>query len=255
MKNIILSELNRMLSHKKNIILFIISIIIFIINAIYIKSMNVGFYDTIVHIPLDSLNFPPFILRENHLYLIFIFCPILFIESFNQESIDGAYRLVMIRGYSKWKFILGKVISCAIVSGVFIMLLFFIGTILGYLLGDKASSTTYFSNDNNFLLTGAFLYNIKFYFLEYLILLCILGISSITGSLMPNSALAYILNIVVCIGLMYVNNTFRFFLVDSKTLFDVLDHKNNTFLLSSTLITIITLLFSILIFKKRDYVN
>ena len=45
MKNIILSELDRMIKSRKNRWLIIISIGIFILLAFYIRVYNVGFYD------------------------------------------------------------------------------------------------------------------------------------------------------------------------------------------------------------------
>lgn len=256
MKNLICSELYRMLRSKKNIILLIITIVIFVLDALFLKFFNVGFYDKVTKINLNSLNSPPFILKENHLFLIFIFCPILFCESFNHENTCGAYRLFLIRGYDKAKFILSKIIACAIFSGALIIILFVLGTVLGSLLFNKTSLTSFVNKQISFNITGALFYNFKFYFLEYMIMLILIGLSSIIGSLMPNSAITYAVIVALCIFLIYVNEgIFSYFLVNTPIIFDVLDGRNNIFILSSILLIISTYSISIIMFKKRDYLN
>ncbi|WP_434291795.1 hypothetical protein [Clostridium botulinum] len=256
MKNLICSELYRMMRSKKNIILLIITMIIFTLNTLFVRYNNVGFYDRVTKINLNSLNSTPFILKENHLFLIFIFCPMLFCESFNHENTCGAYRLFLIRGYDKVKFILSKIIACAIFSGVIIIILFVIGTVLGSLLFNKTSLTSFANKQISFNAMEALFYNFKFYLLEYMIMLILIGLTSIIGSLMPNSAITYAVIVALCIFSIYINkNVFSYFLINTPIIFDVLDGRNNTFILSSILLIISTCGISTIMFKKRDYLN
>ncbi|RDY26833.1 hypothetical protein CHL78_011575 [Romboutsia weinsteinii] len=255
MKNIILCELDRTIKSRKNKVLFAVSIIIFILLGLFIKMFNVGFYDPETTIALNSLNTAPFIIREIHLYLLFVFCPMIFIESFNHENTSGAYRMVLVRGYKKKDYIISKLISCAIITAIFTIIIYIVGTLFGYLVMDKVEVTKYFNINKEYNLIGALFYNLKFYILEYLIMLTVLGISSIIGLLSKNSAIAYILSIGVCVGSIYISDSFEFFLTSTKTIFDVLANMNSTFVITCIIIIVLSSLSSIYIFDKRDYLN
>lgn len=255
MKNLINSELYRLLNSKKIKILFIITIIFFTLDAIFLRCMQVGLYDRVVKIPLDSLNLPIFMLTECHLFLLFIFCPVLFCESFTHERVCGAYRLFLIRPYDKKKFITCKIIACSIISFIFILILFIYGSILAHILEGAADSTKYVL-DTTFTPLQAALYNLKFYLLEFTIMLSILGISSVIGLLVNNSAISYIALISTYIISIGINkNFFSYYLLNSKTLFDTLNGQNNLFLLIIALIFVTTSMLSTFIFEKRDYFN
>ncbi len=255
MKNIIKSELDRMIKSKKNKWLFIISIGIFILQGFFIKTFNVGFYDPNIITSLNSLNTPPFIIREFHLFLLYVFCPMIFIESFNHENTSGGYRMVLIRGYKKRDYIISKLMCCVMLMAVFMVITYIVGTLFGYLFIDKTNATTYFNMEGSFGVFKAALYNFKFYGLEYLIVLAFLGISSIIGIISKNSVIAYFLSLGICIGSIYISDTFEFFLGSTKVIFDTLANMNNTFILSCIIIMVSTSVISILIFEKRDYLN
>lgn len=255
MKNIILCELDRMVKSKKNKILFVVSTIIFILLGLFIRMFNVGFYDPDTTMALNSLNTAPFIIREFHLYLLFIFCTMIFIESFNHENASGAYRMILVRGYNKKDYIISKLISCAVITGIFTIIIYIVGTLFGYLAMDKVNSTMYFNIEKEFNIIGALIYNFKFYILEYLIILTVLGVSSLVGILSKNSPIAYILVIGICIGSIYISDSFEFFIGSTKPIFDVLSNMNNTFIITCIIIIILTSLTSIFIFDKKDYLN
>lgn len=255
MKNIILCELDRMVKSKKNKYLFIISIVIFILFGLFIKSFNTGFYDQDTTIALNSLNTGPFIIREFHLYLVFVFCPMIFIESFNHENTSGAYRMVLVRGYEKKDYIISKLISCAIVSAIFMATVYIIGTIFGYITMDKVETTKYFNIGGEFNFVGALFYNLKFYALEYIIILAVLGVSAFVSVLANNSAIAYIVSLGLCIGSIYISDAFEFFFGSSKIIFDVLANINNTFISTCIIIIVLTSIGSVFIFNKKDYYN
>ncbi|SHH36734.1 hypothetical protein [Tepidibacter thalassicus] len=253
MKNLILSELNRIINRKKNKILLIISIIVFFISAFFIKLFQVGFYDQITTMPLNSLNFPPFLLREYHLFIILVLCPTIFIESFNHENTSGCYRNIMLRPFSKFEFFISKIISCSLISALFIFSIFVLSTIYGYIFLPKVEYTNFFNINNTFSSLESFFYNFKFYLLEYLIILSFLGISCLTSLTNKNSTLAFLGSIGVCIGLLYLSDKLSFLLFSTPSIFDMLSNTNNYVFIYSSLIIIITISISIIIFIKKDY--
>lgn len=255
MLNIIKSELYRMIKSRKNKVLFILFIIVFVLFGLYIRLFNVGFYSENITTSLNSLNTPPFIMREFHLFLLYVFCPMIFIESFNHENTSGAYRMIMTRGYSKKEYIISKFISCALVTGVFMVIIFALGTLFGYMFMNTVESTSFFNIKGNFNKIDALLYNFKFYTLEYLIVLAFLGISSVISILSKNSVIAYFLSLGVCLASIYVSDGFDFFLGSSKIIFDVLSGANSIFIMNCIIIILVTIGLSIFTFSKKDYLN
>lgn len=253
MKSLIKSELNRIIRSRKNIVLFILSVALFIGAASYIRIFNVGFYDPKITTELNCLNFAPFILRECHLFLLFVFCLMIFIDSFNNDMTSGVYRLIMIRPYKKRDFILSKIISCAIVTGIFMFLLYVIGTLFGYMFLEKVDYTTFFYIKGNFTPIKALIYNFIFYALEYLIILSALSISLLVSLVTFNSVIAYLVSLALMVGSIYISEAFSFFLTNTISIFDVLSQRNHSFLIVNLLIIIIGVVFSIEFFKKKDY--
>lgn len=255
MKNIILCELDRMYKSKKNRWLFIVSTVVFILFAFFIRTFDLGFYDPNTTVYLDSLNTAPFIMREFHLYLVFVFCPMIFIESFNHEFTVGAYRMILGRGYNKKEYIIAKLVSCALITGLFMLIMYIIGNSFGFVFMNRVESTHYFNIDRNFGILGAIIYNLKYYALEYLIMVAIMAISSIVGIISKNSIVAYILSLGLCIGAMYINDLFVFFFLSSQTIFDVLSNMNNNFMIICTIIILLSSGASVFVFDKKDYLD
>ncbi|MGL4373795.1 MAG: ABC transporter permease, partial [Turicibacter sp.] len=149
MKNLMKCELQRQFS-KKSVTIFFISFLVFIVLCLFNLTFGVGFYDPLVVTPLDGLNFAPFILRDFHLYLIFILCPLIVVQSFNAEYKTGAYRMVMIRPHSKLKLYIAKFIGCVIPLLIFLALAYLTATLIGYLILPTPSTTLFFYEEFTF---------------------------------------------------------------------------------------------------------
>lgn len=118
----------------------------------------------------------------------------------------------------------------------------------------KAETTRFFFIDKDFSQIGALIYSLKFYLLQYVIVLSVLSISSLLSVIMPNSVLSFLGTITVCIlGFLYFREQLSFFIMNTTSIFDVLANKNNTFILYNALIIVAGIIGSMLIFSKRDY--
>ncbi len=253
MKNLIGSELERIFSSKKTKVTFIVSMILLILILFFVKIGETGFYDPKISVKLNSLNFAPFILREFHMVLAIIICPMLFTESFNSERTNGYYRMIMIRPYSKLQMFLSKWISQAITFGILILITFIITIVFGYLALPEASEANFFNIAGSFSKTGALLFNFKFYLCEYLVILAILSINALMGVLMPNSVLAFIGSVGVCLGSLYIVDKLEFLIFSTKGIFDILSGISMSVLLYSLLIIIIGFLSGMVLFVSIDY--
>ncbi|MDS0527448.1 hypothetical protein NNC19_17295 [Clostridium sp. SHJSY1] len=253
MRNLIKSELYRMLHSVTVVGVFILAILVFGLATFSVVAFKLGFYDSGISTPLNSLNLSPFILRDAELFNTFIFCPVLFCSSFNYESTSGAYRLYLLRGYNKTKFILSKMICCAIISFLLTIILFIIGTIFGLIFETKVESTTYF-NGQNFNLVQALFYNFMIYLVNYLVILVIMSVFSVVGVLASHVAITFVLGSGVCAGLVGVSSTkFEFLISSVKTAFNVFDGKNSSFIVTALCMIIGLCTLTTIIFNRKDY--
>lgn len=253
MKNLIISELERILLSKKSIITVIILIIFNLLISTFVMLNGAGLYDNVHSVPLNALNFPPFLLRESHLLLIFIVCPIFFVDSFNTEITNSYYRMVMIRPYSKLQMFMSKLISQALTLALIVLIMLGVTTAFGFLTLPVVSNTTYYTSMGTYSLLGAMLFNLKFYFYEYLIVLVVLSVNAFVSVLMPNSVLAFL----GCIGLIsasvYVSDKFEFLILSCKNIFATIYGLNSSLLLYSSLVIVVGLVASSAIFVKKDF--
>lgn len=253
MKNLIISELERIFSSKKSIITVIILIICNLLLSTFVMLNGAGLYDNVHSVPLNALNFPPFLLRESHLLLIFIVCPIFFIDSFNSEITNSYYRMVMIRPYSKLQMFMSKWISQALVFAFILLLMLGVSTAFGFLTLPLVSNTTYYTSMGTYSLLGAILFNLKFYFYEYLIVLVVLSINALVGVLMPNSVFAFLGGIGVISASIYISDKFEFLILSCKNIFASIYGLNSTLLIYSPLIIVLGLVASGAIFVNKDF--
>ncbi|URZ08726.1 ABC transporter permease [Clostridium felsineum] len=256
MKRLIHSELYRMLHSTKIIAIVVITILIFMLDALFIKMYHFGFYNPKHTVVLNNLNFSPFILRDTDFFIFLIFCPIVFCDSLNYESTSGMYRLIMIRGYSKAKCILSKVASCAIVCFILTILMFIVGVIFGFMFENSVRVTSFF-NGQHLNSTQALLYDFKFYIINYLLILMFLGICAVISVLSPQVVIAYIICCAVWLIMSPLANlvvsSLKLDIFDTKIVFDVLDGRNTIFWLIALCMTLGLFTLSSLIFKKKDY--
>lgn len=253
MKNLIISELERIFSSKKSIITLIILIICNLLLSTFVMFCKVGFYDGAHSVPLDALNFPPYILRESHLFLIFIVCPIFLVDSFNAEITNSYYRMIMIRPYSKLQMFMSKLISQALILALIVLIMLGVTTAFGFLTLPVVSNTTYYTSMGTYSLLGAMLFNLKFYFYEYLIVLVVLSVNAFVSVLMPNSVLAFLGGIGLISASVYVSDKFEFLILSCKNIFASIYGLNSYLLICSPLIILIGLVASSSIFVKRDF--
>ncbi|MBM7854020.1 hypothetical protein JOC37_000392 [Desulfohalotomaculum tongense] len=254
MKALILSELERIWGRKRTGILFILNIVFIFIICAFINFYKVGFYGTDAYIKLNSLNFSPFVLREGHIILACIICPIIFIDCLNYEKTSGGFRLYMIRAYDKFEYIVSKWTALSITLFIFVLSIFIVSTVFGFTLMPQTEYTELINVQGKHGLISALIYNIKFYMIEYMILLCILGIASLVSVLAPNAVLAVIATIAVIVGSIYVWDGFSFLLFSTDEIFKVLGGINTAqFFINSAGIILITALSSEIIWNKKGY--
>lgn len=253
MKSLIVSELERIWQRKRTWISLIIYSLVTLAVCIFLQVYKLGFYDPSTAIELNALNFSPFVMKETHIILMFVVCIMIFTDSLSYEKSIGALRLVMIRPYKKHKFIISKWISLVITLIPFLFTTFLISTVWGMVCLPKVNNTTILNMAGSFGVLDMFIFNLKFYLLELVILVCLLAVSSIVSLVVPNAIIGGISTIVITVGLVYVHDRFDFLLLNLKRNFDVLAHvSNESFILWAISMIAIGLIISIGVWSKRD---
>lgn len=256
MKELIISELERYMSRKKTLISIIFLMFINILWGLFMSKSGIGFYDANIITKLDSLNFSQFILRDLHVILLFIICPMIFIDSFNGENAEGAYRMVALRSYSRMKLMISKLISGFIILVGIVLLLFIVNSLFGMIFLPEVTTTKIINHGITLGVAKAIFYNIKFYMLELLILLAAMIICFFISTISFNTIVAFILTDAFFILSLYIIDDFDVFLMNTKYIFDVLKEVN---VFKFYLIPILCILFGILlssfVWTKRDYIK
>lgn len=222
MKNLIRSECSRLVMRRRTIVILIISLFAFLFLSFFNSTFGVGFYDPNQTARLDSLNFAPFVLRDYHFYFVLVLCPLLVVESFNRERCSGEYRMIMIRPYSRAQFYFAKMISLSLVFGVLIFILWGIATIFGFFVLPHADTTSLFNPNMMYTTTEAISFSLKFYFVEYLMLIGIIGVISGVSLLLPNSLLSYIGSVFFLCGIGFSVIPLEFLVSSTRCIFDLL---------------------------------
>lgn len=255
MKNLVVSELERVWSRGKTKGLLVLFTIVTVLWGFFMKQSDMGFYDPDTIMKLNSLNFGVFIVRDIHPLLVFVVLPMLYVDCFNGEHSLGYYRNVMIRPYEKWQFIVSKIITQIIVTFIVVLIMFVLTTILGNLFFDKVDSTEFFKVSGSFSFVGALIYRAKFYFVEFVILVSVLSLSTLICSIIPNIVLAFMSIIGFFIGGIYVlGDNFFFFLSSGKDIFDVLGNvQSYNFYIIILSFIIVGITSTLILWKKRDF--
>ena len=222
MKQLVQSELQRLLMRRRTLIILVMSLLAFLFLAFFNSMFGVGFYDPIITTRLDSLNFSPFILRDYHFYFILIFCPFLTVETFNRERYSGEYRLVMIRPYSRMEFYSAKMISLCIIMAMMMFILWVIGNGLAYVMLPRVSETSFFEPSVVYSSFKAMIFGFKFYVIEFIILMSVIGIISLISLIVRNTVLSFLASVFVLWIIGFSLPTFEFLVSSTRSIFDVL---------------------------------
>lgn len=252
MKNLVLSELKRIFFRRKFLALIFVSTMYLVFATGLILESKVGFYDPNITMEVNRLNFSVHLLRDYHLYFLIVLFPMIFVECFCGEIASGKFRMFITRPYSKTKIILSKVIVGAIVGGIIILASLMIFTVIGYISFPYVETTRFFNIDKDFNAIGALLYSLKFYALEWFVIMGVMSIITVLSVLIRNSVVVFLGTIVSIVFTLYVSDKLSYFIQSNKAIFDVLAGQGNFFIYNSVVI-IVGMLITVILFNKRDY--
>lgn len=257
MKELIISEFLRMRSRKKNKICLLILIIAFLFTIFWDSSaflgQGIGFYTPDISCKLNSLNYPLFCMKNVIFILFIVVLPILFIDSLSGEYESGAYRLILVKPYTRMEFWFSKLIVQSLFTLMIFIIFFILSIIAGYALFPKVSSTTFYNSSINYTVVSAFLYNLKAVLLMCLVSNAILAISALISSVIPKAVISFIILLSILIGSLYVGHGFDALLMPLEAIVKLLSSgERMKFYVPVISCIVIGLTLSTVIFSKKD---
>ncbi|MDN4594398.1 ABC transporter permease [Polycladomyces subterraneus] len=209
MKDLMVSEMERIWSRKKSLVSFVILGLLLVFMTFWLHRGGIGFYDPLHTTRLNSVNFPVFLLKEMSFILSLILIPMMVVDNFNGECTSGAYRLVMICPFSRWQLLTAKWVSQAIVIGAMLVMILLYGVVAGAVLFPHEQTVTFFHRPE----AEGYGYVLLFYGWHSLIFLALLGIVGLLSSVLPNTIVAFFGSIAFLVGTVYASRQ-MFFSVD-----------------------------------------
>nr|WP_246516876.1 ABC transporter permease [Lederbergia ruris] len=254
MKNIIISEYERTFKRKKTIIGLIIYAFVLALECFFLYAMGgLSFYDPEHSVQLNSINTAPFLLRELGIFLHFILIPMFAVDSFNGEYSSGALRLVLIRPQKRVRILLAKWIVQVSLIVAIMLVTWLVGTMFGIISMPHVEETSFYQTGSMNAFYGM-LYTLLFYGVATLIMIGVMGLSSLISMMMPNPILAFAGTIAALIGSLYIHDVFVYFLT-SDAIFKILGEPQGEFYISLFLILVISCMMNVKIWQKKQWIG
>jgi ABC-2 type transport system permease protein len=174
MKEIIISEIERMWGRRKTKIGILLFFVYLALMCLWLKGFGQSFYDPAHAVRLNSLNFAPFLLKEVSFFLSLVFLPMFLVDSFNGEYTSGAYRLVLLRPRSRGQLLLAKWLSQSLVLFLFLAVTLVAGLLCGRMFLPSADTVHFLNESQPLDAVDALVYTLQFYGLTFLVLFSIL---------------------------------------------------------------------------------
>ncbi|WP_025026697.1 ABC transporter permease [Caldalkalibacillus mannanilyticus] len=205
-KQLIFSEIERTISKKSTKVLFFISFFYPVVILLFF-SAEMGTESYTVNgtvIPINSLNYPVTQMLELNALFVFVLLPLFFSESISSEIHSGAYRMLLIRPYKKWKMLISKWVSLSVIYGSMLFISFLTNSVIGHLFMPYAKETMYFNIDGKLNLFHSVLYNLKFYLILFCVYQAILALITLISILVRNHILTFMGSIALLVSCGYL---------------------------------------------------
>ncbi|HFJ9447814.1 ABC transporter permease [Bacillus tropicus] len=252
MKDLLISEFERIFSRKKTKVLLVLFCLLTLLDCFFIGMYGTAVYSSEFQGPLNNLNFPSILAKEIYFILGFLVFPILFIDSLSGELSGGAYRLVLIRSISRTKLLLVKWSAQVILILIFLLIPFIISYIYGMFFIKNAESTIFLDKNVQYNAIESFFYTLKFYGVLFIIASSILMIANFMSLLVINPVVNFLMTVGGMVGSMYIYDDFKYFLVSGAEAFRIISQQDYTFFLLNAIIIVVGITLNLFIWQKKD---
>ncbi|GLI07457.1 hypothetical protein YDYSG_34870 [Paenibacillus tyrfis] len=201
-----LSEMERIWKRKQMLVLGGIYWLLWIFNTSMLYSSGWGDYRFGGRELLHDLNTPWFAMEGISLLLVLAIFPILFVDHLGGEIFSGAYRLYMLRAYSRFQLWLAKLLALASTVLIFVGVTCFISIICARLFFPHSETFIKYGATEPVGSAEALWYTVAFYLLFALVCLAKLLMCSMVCQFVPRPLVAFIVLFVGSIAMIYAVN-------------------------------------------------
>ncbi|MCX7569344.1 ABC transporter permease subunit [Tumebacillus sp. DT12] len=253
MFELFVSEWERMWARKKTVVTLVLFAAVSVLAAMWLSRFGVGFVNAGTEVRLDAWNFPAFLLKETSFVLMLVAAPMLFVDALAGERVQGAYRMVLLRPHGRGALLLAKWVALAVWVAMLLAVVLAVGVIAGQTwLGDGGALTERAAAASAAGL-ASFGDVLAYYGVFYLIAVAAMGLCTLICLLVPSTVLAYAGLVGSYVGMLYVSEHLRFFLLGGEAVFQVLS-GNGAGVFAMALGSVMVLSFgaSWVMWKKRE---
>ncbi|TSB46221.1 ABC transporter permease [Alkalicoccobacillus porphyridii] len=219
MRQLVISELERLWQMKMVKILLLLFIGISIFSAYFLTWFDLGIYTIDSETPLNTVNFPWFLLREVSFFVLLVIMPLLCIIVLNSPVKSKAYYLILSRPFSRLEFLLSKW-GTLLLAAIFITIfIFIIGLVSGSLFYQIPEYVTFYNDQTRFSVIEGYMYSFKLYFSFLGIIITVIALSSVLAILAPNPIITYFLLMISYVIPIYFSSELSFFLLPIQSIF------------------------------------
>jgi len=199
------SEIERIWRRKRMIAFGGVYLLLLLSNMWMLKLSGWGQYRFGGRVEMHELSAPWFMMEGISLLLVMAILPILFVEHLGGEIHSGAYRMYMLRSFSRFRLWLAKLLALIATIGVFMGTTCLIAFACGRLFFPHSDTVLIYGAEVPIASTAAALYTVKVYLLLALVCVLKLALSSMVCLFVPRPLMAYIVIFVGSIAALYLN--------------------------------------------------
>lgn len=172
MKNLFVSEFQRLWYRKSTLLCFLAIPVILIASAKYYLGVNARI--EITNPQFTSIyNFPAAAIQEQLILAFNIIVTLLIVLSVTAEIRDGSLRMVLIRRFKPTEIFVSKFLVIVVTIFMFLLVYFVLAYIVGFFIFPKINQVSLFYFNRSFNGLEVFIYTIKYYLLSFLTLIAI----------------------------------------------------------------------------------
>lgn len=253
MKALFISEWERLWSQRKSKWMIGIFTVIVLLQAWFLRYYGVGIYNNDQQVPLNTWNFPWFLLKESSFLLTLIFMPVFFLNSLNVEYNSGAYRLFLIRPFKRKSFLISKWFSLALMVLVHLLIILGISIAFGFIFLKPDNDFTFYGQQKSAI--EAILYTVQVYGLFFIIQMCCLALASLISVIISNAVISFFLLIGLYVGCLYVSSQLSFFLLSVQSIFHTLSTTSNSLYVFAFVIMLVGFGACVRIWSKKEFTS
>lgn len=253
MFELLMSEWERVWARKKTVVTLVLFAGVSVLAALWLSRFGVGFVNAETEVQLGPWNFPAFLLKETSFVLMLVAAPMLFVDALAGERVQGAYRMVLLRPHGRGSLLLAKWGALAAVIAIYLAVVLAVGMIAGQTMLRDGGALAERAAEASAAGVASFGDVLAFYGIYYLIAVAAMGLCTLICLLVPSTVLAYAGLVGSYVGMLYVSEHLRFFLLGGEAVFQVL-MGNGTGMFAMALGGMMAAVFgaSWVVWKRRD---